>query len=117
MQVAIACRHGSITDEIRDYITRKSEKLVTYFERITAVGVMVDFDNDHIRVEILVDAEHKHDFVAQDVGDDVVSAFDRALHKTEQQIRKYKAKIQDHRRDRPIGQLAESELDDERAPD
>jgi putative sigma-54 modulation protein len=46
-----------------------------------------------------LDAEHKHNFVAIDEGEDVPSTFDRALTKMEQQLKKYKAKIQDHRRD------------------
>ena len=110
MQVAFTCRHGSVSDEIRDHLTRKSEKLLTYFERVTAIGVTVDFDSDHVKVEILVDAEHKHNFVASETGDEVLATFDRAFHKMEQQVRKYKAKIQDHRRDRPAGELPEREL-------
>jgi putative sigma-54 modulation protein len=102
VQIAITCRHGSIPDDVRANISRKCEKLLTYFERVTAIGVTVMFENEHIkgriRVEILLDAEHKHNFVAIDEGDDVPSTFDRALSKMEQQLRKYKAKIQDHRR-------------------
>ena len=40
---------------------------------------------------------------------DAIAAFDLALHKMEQQIKKYKQKIQDHRRDRPINEIAEME--------
>lgn len=102
MQTAITCRHGSIPDDLRENLARKSEKLLTYFERVTAIGVTVIFANeqirDRIRVEILLDAEHKHNFVAIDEGDEVLSTFDRALTKMEQQLKKYKAKIQDHRR-------------------
>jgi putative sigma-54 modulation protein len=54
-----------------------------------------------VRAEILVDAEHKHNFVASDVGDEVIPTFDVTLHKMEQQIKKYKEKIQDHRRAHP----------------
>ena len=113
MQVAIACRHGSITDDVRENISRKSEKLLTYFERVTAIGITVDFENERmkgrIRVEILLDAEHKHNFVAIDEGDDVPSTFDRALNKMEQQLRKYKAKIQDHRRDARLNDIVDEE--------
>ena len=105
MQVALACRHGTVPDEVRAQITRKAEKLLTYFERVTAISVMVDFEADRVKVEILVDAEHKHDFVAQDVGTEVPGTFDRALNKVEQQIRRYKQKIQEHRRDRPAGDV------------
>ena len=109
MQVAITSRHGTLPDEVQEYITRKAGKLLTYFERVTAIGVTVDFEGDRIEVEILVDAEHRHNFVASDVGEEVPATFDKALHKMEQQIRKYKQKIQDHRRDRPLNELAEGE--------
>ena len=102
MQVAITCKHGQLGANQQEYIARKSEKLLTFFERVTAINVTVTFENKGVRVEILVDAEHKHNFVANDVGDDVTPTFDTTLHKMEQQIRKYKEKIQDHhRRDVP----------------
>ena len=111
MQIAITCRHGSVPDDVREHLARKSEKLLTYFERVTAIGVTVIFANEQIkgriRVEILLDAEHKHNFVATDEGDEVVSTFDRALTKMEQQLKKYKAKIQDHRRDTRLNDVVE----------
>jgi len=112
VQVAITARHGSISNDIHDYVTTKSEKLLTYFERVTAIDVTVDFEGDRTKVEILVDTEHKHNFVSSDIGDEVIPTFDGALHKMEQQIRKYKQKIQDHRRDRPMNQLAEGQFGD-----
>jgi putative sigma-54 modulation protein len=110
VQVAIACRHGSLRDDVQEYVRTKSEKLLTYFERVTSIQVTVDFGKDraknHISVEILVDAEHKHNFVAVDTGPEVNVAFDGALSRMEQQIKKYKQKLQDHRRDMPMSGLA-----------
>ena len=72
-------------------------------ERVTAINVTVTFENGGVRVEILVDAEHKHNFVANDAGDDIIPTFDLAMHKMEQQIKKYKERIQDHRRgEKPV---------------
>jgi putative sigma-54 modulation protein len=105
VQVAITCRHGNIKPDLNEYITRKSEKLLTYFERVTAIQVTLDFDGERVRTEILVDAEHKHNFVAHAEGDDAGPTFEQALQKMEQQIRKYKEKLQDHRRDRPLKEL------------
>lgn len=112
MQVAITCRHGSLKPDLNDYITRKSEKLLTYFERVTQIQVTLDFLDARVRTEILVDAEHKHNFVAHAEGDDAAATFDGALHKMEQQIRKYKEKVQDHRRDRPLNQVLTAEPGD-----
>lgn len=112
MQVAISCRHGSIRDDVRETLQRKAEKLLTYFERVAAISLTVDFDKDRVNVEIMVDAEHRHSMVASDSGDDVLTAFDGALHKMEQQIRKYKEKIQDHRRDRPLNEVLGAEKEE-----
>lgn len=104
MQIEVTCRHGHINDYAHDHIVSKSEKLLTFFERVTAIQVTVDFENNRAKVEILVDAEHKHNFVSHDTADDVISAYDGAFHKMEQQIKKYKEKIQDHRRDKPLNE-------------
>ena len=110
MQVAITSRHGNLSDNTTKYITEKSEKLLTYFERVTAIHVTVDFGNGGAKVELLVDAEHRHSLVSHHAGEDVPSTFDQALHKMEQQIRKYKQKLQDHRRNVPFNQLVQTEL-------
>ncbi len=110
MQVAIAARHGELKPEVQDYISRKSEKLLTYFDRVTSISVTVDFSEERVEVEILVDAEHKHNFVSHAVGSETGVAFDQALQKMEQQIRKYKEKVQDHRRDQPLNKLIGDEL-------
>ena len=109
MQVEITCRHGKINEAVHDHISRKSEKLLTFFERVTAIQVTVEFEDDRVRVEMLVDAEHRHNFVAHDVGDEVPATFDRVLHKMEKQLRKYKQKIQDHRRDVPLSNVSDEE--------
>ena len=114
MQVSVTARHGSINDDVRDHITGKSEKLLTFLDRVFAIEVTVDFQNKNLlKVELLVDAEHRHNFVAQDEGEEVIPTFDRAYNKMEQQIRKYKEKIQDHRRDKPLNEIAESAVPDE----
>ena len=115
MQVAITTRHGSIRDEVREYITEKSEKILTYYERVTAIEVTVDFEKDRVKIELLVDTEPHHNLVSHDVGEyneggDVINVFDRALHKMEQQVKKHKEKLQDHRRDRPMNEVVETEL-------
>lgn len=105
MQVEISCRHGSVGESVQNYIREKSEKLLTYFERVTQIDVTFDFNGNRVKAEILVDAEHKHDFVAHHEGEDAQKSFDQALHKVEHQIKKYKEQIQDHRRDRPLSEL------------
>ena len=118
MQVAITTRHGNIRDEVREHIATKSEKILTYFERVTSIEVTVDFEKERVKVEILVDTEHRQSLVAHNVGEyneggDVINVFDQALHKMEKQVRKYKEKLQDHRRDRPMNEMVDVEPDEE----
>jgi len=46
---------------------------------------------------LLVNAEHKHDFIASETGEDLLGITDSVVAKVEQQIRKYKERVQDHR--------------------
>ncbi|WLD10176.1 ribosome hibernation-promoting factor, HPF/YfiA family [Planctellipticum variicoloris] len=105
MQVAITSRHGTLSPSAHDYISGKAEKILTFHDRITAIGITVDFTGGRSKVELLVDAEHKHNFVASEQADDAVAAFDLALHKMEQQIRKYKERIQDHKHTPPVSEI------------
>ena len=107
MQVAISARHGQISEDSQNLIREKVEKkLLHIFNRITMIEVTVDMKEEERKVEILVNAEHKHDFVANDKSKEVMTAVDSVLHKIEAQIRKYKDKIQDHRRDPSASDVA-----------
>ena len=106
MQIKISTRHGHLSEETQEFIRQKANKLLHLFGRIMMIEVMVDVSNDHKFVEFLVSAEHKHDFVANETSKDVLTAVDAVLHKLEQQVRKYKEKVQDHRRTPPMGRIA-----------
>ena len=115
MQVAITCRHGSVKQEFREYIIRKSEKLLRFLDQVSEIDVTFEFEGDRVTVEILVEIEGHHTIVAQVEGEDARFTFDRALHKTEQQVHRYKEKLTDHRRDRSAGRTARANETDESA--
>ncbi|MBY0587388.1 ribosome-associated translation inhibitor RaiA [bacterium] len=98
MEVSLSARHGDLHKDSQEYIERKLPKLSHIFDRLISIQVMVDFQSTEPLVELLVEAEHKHDFVAKESGPSVTAAFDSALDKMEGQLRKYKEKIQDHHR-------------------
>ena len=99
MQINISTRHGHLSDATRAKITAKVEKLGRLFERLSAIEVTVDLEHEESpSVDVKVSAEHKHDFVAKARHKDILAAVDMGLDKLEQQVRKYKEKIQDHRR-------------------
>ena len=106
MQIKISVRHGHLAEATQQFIREKAEKLLHFFQRLMMIEVTVDFKEDDTLVEFLVSAEHKHDFVASERNKDVLAAVDLVLHKLEQQVRKYKEKIQDHRRTPSTGKVA-----------
>ncbi|MFH5802444.1 ribosome hibernation-promoting factor, HPF/YfiA family [Alienimonas sp. DA493] len=115
MQTKIAVRHGQLNDATRDFITGKCDKLVHLFERVTEILVTVEFEHagDRVRVEMLVDAEHKHDFTAHCEGTEVTPTFESCLHKMERQLRRYKKRIQEHHGDPSARQVAGNPFDEE----
>ena len=99
MQINISTRHGHLSDATRAKISAKVEKLARMFERLTSIEVIVDLEHaDTPVVDIMLSAEHKHDFVSQNQAESLLSALDGACHKIEQQLRKYKEKIVDRHR-------------------
>lgn len=101
MQVTLSARHGHLSDEAQKQLQDKAEKLLHFFDRLTSIVVTVDFHRERegkVGVEILAHAEHKHEFIAADKDVDVEHAFALAADRIKQQIKNYKEKLQDHRR-------------------
>ena len=101
MQTKLAVRHGQLNDDTRAFLKQKCEKLTHIFERVTEILVTVDFEHggDRVRIELLVDAEHKHDLCTHCEGKEVVPTFESCLHKMERSLRRYKKRIQEHHGD------------------
>ena len=99
MQIRISTRHGSLSEETQSKIVAKMERLRRVFERLSQIEVTVDLERrEEPLVDVKVAAEHKHDFVASHRSGDLLSSADHVIHKLEQQLRKYKQKIQEHHR-------------------
>lgn len=117
MQVSISARHGHLSDASRQKIEQKVNKLTRIFERLTSIDVTIDLEHDETpEVDLRVSAEHKHDFVATDRSDSLMGSIDTVVHRMEQQLRKYKEKIQSRHRGRsqesPVDAYAESGEDE-----
>jgi putative sigma-54 modulation protein len=99
VQVTISVRHGVLSEEAQAKILGKVERLNRLFDRLLGIEVTVDLERrDEPIVDLSVSAEHKHDFTASQRSSDLMGAVDQVVHKLEQQLRKYKQKIQEHHR-------------------
>ena len=102
MQVTVSIRHGHLEDAAQLALQEKAEGLLRFFDRLTSISVTIDLHRDrgeNVRVEISAKAEHKQEFVANESAPEVFVAFNLAADKIKQQIKSYKEKLQDHRRD------------------
>jgi putative sigma-54 modulation protein len=99
VQITISTRHGQLSDSTREKMTARVEKLSRIFDRLTSIDVRVDLEHEaRPEVSLEVSAEHKHDFVASVTAEGLWEAVDGAIHKVEQQLRKYKETIQKRHR-------------------
>lgn len=99
MQIKISTRHGHLSDDTQAKIKEKLEKLLRFYDRLTAIDVTVDLERrDAPNVDLRVSAEHKHDFVAESRALELMASMDDVVEKMEQQLRKYKEKIQERNR-------------------
>jgi len=99
VQITISVRHGTLSEEAQAIVAAKVEKLSRLFDRLVGIEVTVDLEcRDEPIVDLRVSAEHKHDFAASQRSNDLMGAVDLAVHKMEQQLRKYKQRIQQRHR-------------------
>jgi putative sigma-54 modulation protein len=97
VHIEITTRHGGLGPDQHTYLHDKAEKLLKYFGRLMRIEVEVEHLKHSWHVEIFVSAEHKHDFVAREEGPTPEAAMDLCVHKIEQQLRRYKEKVQNHK--------------------
>ncbi len=106
MDIKISARHGHLSEPTREFIRDKAQKVIHHFPRIMMIEVTVDLqDERNPKVEFLLSAEHKHDFVAHESAPDLLAAIEMAVAKLDHQICRYKEKIQDHRRRPHAGEV------------
>lgn len=98
MQLDIQSIHFTADDKLVDYITKKTEKLNTYFERIIGGQVHLKLtkpqapENKIVEIKINVPG---NTLIAKEQADTFEAATDLATSSLKTQIRRYKEKLQD----------------------
>jgi putative sigma-54 modulation protein len=100
VQLSITARHGHLTEASQAKLRAKLEKLGRFFERLMSIELVVDLnDSQKPKVDLKVSAEHKHDFVAHEQGENLLGAVEAAIGKIEEQLRRYKERVVERHRD------------------
>lgn len=98
VQITVSARHGHLSPASQSKIAEKVSRLKRYFSRLTALSVTVDLENSGLpAVEIVASAERFHDMVAHEKAAQLWRSVDGAVQKLEQQLRKHKEKVRDHK--------------------
>ncbi|RLS30332.1 MAG: ribosome-associated translation inhibitor RaiA [Planctomycetota bacterium] len=98
VQVNISARHGHLSPASQSKISTKVARLKRFFSRISALHVTVDLENAALpAVEIIASGEHMHEMVSHETSKQLWRSVDGAVQKLEQQLRRHKEKIQDHK--------------------
>jgi putative sigma-54 modulation protein len=98
VQTTISARHGHLSAATQEKIKEKVEAVRKFFDRVTAISVMADLEHqDRAILELRVRAEHHDEFVAIAEADTVFAALDGAVDKMENQLRRFKERLKEHR--------------------
>lgn len=93
MIVTISGRHMEITPAIHKYAEEKALRLTKYYDLIQEIEVVLDTHADKtMKVEFIVNAEHKNMFIATVSGSDLYGCIDQVVHKLERQLTDHKEK-------------------------
>ncbi len=92
MITTVSSRHMEVTPPLKSYAEQKVDKLHKYYDRIQEIEVVLDSAKDGVRVEMIVNAEHKNMFIATHDEGDAYSCVDGCAAKLERQLTEHKKK-------------------------
>jgi putative sigma-54 modulation protein len=93
LQFSITGKHVVITEAMKQRAQEKVAKLPHYLDSITKVDVIVEAAEKggaSQSVEVIASGQHNKVFVARELGSDIYTCIDLAVHKIERQISKAK---------------------------
>ena len=96
MRIEVIGRHFEVTDPIREYAEKKSDRLTRYLDTVQQIVWTIDKPSstrDDCQVECVVTVEKLPDFISKADNADVYAAIDAATDKAQRQLTDAKAKL------------------------
>lgn len=111
MEITITARHMEVTEAMKDHARKRIEKLPRFYDRIQKVQLTMSVEQKNRQIaELVVSVPHGNDIVVSETAEDMYSALDLMMSRTERQLRKHKEKLKEHPRGKkPIAEAAEGE--------
>jgi len=86
-----------VSPSLKAYAEQKSNKLTRYYDRIQEIEIIFDSAKDAMRVEVIVNAEHRNMFIAHDTQEDAYACIDGCIDKLERQLSEHKKKFRNRK--------------------
>src|SRR6478672_7148622 len=91
-----------VTPAMKSFAEQKASKLTKYYDRIQEIEVIFDAGKDKtsketVRVEMIVNAEHRNMFIAHHDEGDAYACVDACVDKLERQLSDHKKKIRNRK--------------------
>lgn len=99
MQIQVTGRHVEVSDDVREYIMEKADKLPRFYDRIHGVEVVLDHESEQFTAEIIVHVDREPTIVAHEAGADTFVLIDVIVGRVERQLKKLKEKRRNHKHD------------------
>lgn len=97
MVVTVSSRHMNVSPALKTYAEQKADKLTKYYDRIQEIEVVFDAAKDTQSVEMIVNAEHRREFIAHHEGADAYACVDECFAKLERQLSDHKKMVRNRK--------------------
>jgi putative sigma-54 modulation protein len=95
MDIHLTCRRCELSDELRDYVTKKVERVVRHFDGVHNVAFVLSIERGKCRAEMIVNAVRGQKCIAEGTHEGMFAAVDLAVDKMDRQIKKLKGKLRE----------------------
>jgi putative sigma-54 modulation protein len=97
VQIDVTVRNSSVQESMREYAQKKAERLAKYYDRITAIRVLLDMDGLDFTCEMIADVERMHELVGKSKCGQMQEAIDQVADRMERQIHELKERIRNRK--------------------
>ena len=97
MLITVSSRHMDVTLPLKSHAEEKANKLTKFYDRIQDIEVILDAGKDQAAVEMIVNTDHNHRFVAHHNDGDAYACIDACTEKLERQLSEHKKKVRNRK--------------------
>jgi putative sigma-54 modulation protein len=92
VQISITERHVATDEQVKEYAREKAGKLTRYYDRITAIDIILDGAQGQESVEMIVHAAGSDRMVGHETSGDFFAGIDLVVDRLERQLTRHKEK-------------------------